>query len=155
MEWTSLLSSMFDWRLLGGVLLLVFLVLLFAYVSEKNKKDRKTKPGWQLEYTVPGKNATACRELLQKNDDQDIFVYNLEPTPQGGWFFNLKEHRPSGQVLDTLYLLTFDANEPAGLSLRFVREAFAQRDPIVSRDLLDAFFLQKLGAIPQNTQKVS
>ncbi len=148
----SFLSSIFNWQLLGGILLLVFLVLSFAYLHEKNKQGCKKKPGRQLYYTVPDKNAAACRAILLQNNEQDIFLYTLEATAQGGWYFHLKEHCPTGQVLDTLYLLTFDADEPAGLSLRFMREAFGQKEPIVSKELLDGFFKQKLQAVPKVEQ---
>ncbi len=150
MSISSLFSAVFNWPLVGGILLLIGLVLLFAYLSEKNKRDRTAKPGRQLHFIVPGKSAAACREALQKTSEQDLFLYTLEATAQGGWYFQLKEHRPTGQVLDTLYLLTFDADDPAKICLRFVREAFGQKEPIVPAESLCTFFSEKLGAHASN-----
>ncbi len=151
----SLISSLFDWQFLMAAMLLIGVLFLFVHLGKKNKNRGKKGKRQTLYYTIPDKNAAACRALLLQENEQDLFRYTLETTAQGGYYFHLKEHRASGQVLDTLYLLTFDADEPAGLCLRFVREAFGQREPIISSDLLHEFFLQKLGAHPRNGQITS
>ncbi len=144
MPWESLAGVP---RLLLAVLLLVGLVFATGWLMEKNKKARRQKPGMQMDYTAPGRTATDCRGLLLTPAQEDVFRYSF--TQHGdGWLFHLQEHRPSQQVLDTLYQLVFYAEQPAAFSVQFVREAFGQREPIVPKELLDQFFEQKLGAQP-------
>ncbi len=147
-EFFNAFSAALNWRLMGSVLLLVGLVLLVGYLTEKNKRARTEKPGRLLRYSVPGKTAAACRGILGKPAPGDAFLYKLEATPKGGWYFQLQQHRPTGQVLETLYLLAFEDDDPVQFSLRFVREAFGQKEPIVPPALLDEFFAAKLAAVP-------
>lgn len=140
------LAGVLNLRLIGTVLLLVGLVFLAGWLMEKNKKARRQKPGMLLEYTAPGQTAAGCRSLLMAPGEHDVLRYLLEADKGGGWFFHLQEHRPSQQPLDTVYRLSFTAEEPAAFQLQFVREAFGQREPIIPEALLDEFFAQKLGA---------
>lgn len=125
---------------------LVALVLLFAWLFARKKRTRRKKPGQLLEYTVPGKTAAACRGLLGENPASDLFSYTLEGAKSGGWYIHFTRHNATEQPLDTVFLLQFEGDSPALLSLSFVREAFGMREPIIGEALLDEFFAAKLGA---------
>ncbi len=122
-------------------------VLLFGWWYARSQRAKKRKPGMFLEYEAPGKNAAACRGILRKPAPGDVFAYSMETTSGGGWRLHFTGHNPTGQLLDTLYLLQFEDDDPARFSLTFMREAFGMREPIITEALLDAFFAQKLGAI--------
>lgn len=126
---------------------LVAIVLLVARVYTKNAKKRRQKPGMHLLYTVPGHTAAQCRALLGTPAPDDIFTYKLESAASGGWYIHFTLHNPTGQTLDTLYLLQFEGDDPAVLSAHFVREAFGMKEPVIGEELLNAFFAQKLGAL--------
>ncbi|MDL2254609.1 hypothetical protein LJC49_11215, partial [Ruminococcaceae bacterium OttesenSCG-928-I18] len=142
----ELLTSVLNVRLLGVVLFLVAMVLLLGYLNEKNRREKKKRPGQLLQYTVPGQTAASVRGILGSPSPADDFSYVLEPAKNGGEYLHLTGHKPTGQVLDTLFLLRFEGDTPAQFSLRFVREAFGQREPIVPEALLDEFFKKKLSA---------
>lgn len=146
-DFFSLLSGLIRPGTLLGVLLLVGLVIIAAFVMAKNRRAASRKPGMHLLYQVPGSTAAACRALLASPLEKDLFAYRLEAAPAGGWYMNFKLYRPTEQILDTLFLLQFEAEEPARFSLRFVREAFGVREPIIPEAMLDEFFLAKLGAV--------
>lgn len=133
-------------RTLGLVVLLVAAVLAIAWLYQKNARARRKKPGQHLRYRATPYNAATCRGLLGKHSDEDIFAYELENAPAGGWYLHLTRHNPTGQVLDTWFQLQFEDDAPAVFSLTFVREAFGMREPVMGEDLLDAFFAQKLAA---------
>jgi hypothetical protein len=99
-----------------------------------------------VEYTVPGRTAAECRGLLGRPAENDMFAYTLVAAPSGGWYFRFTRHRPTGQTLDTLFLLQFTDENPASFCLRFAREAFGMREPVIGEGLLDSFFAAKLGA---------
>lgn len=128
---------------------LVILVLLFVRLYTKKKRSVRQKPGQYLEYTVPGRTAAECRGLLGQPQPSDLFSYSLQSAPGGGWYLHFTLHNPTAQPLDTLFLLQFTAEEPAGFCLQFVREAFGMREPVIGEGLLDDFFSQKLGALRQ------
>lgn len=134
---------------------LVALVLLLAWFFARSKKKKVQKPGQLLYYTVPGKTAAACRSLLGSNTQDDLFSYKLESSA-GGWHIHFVLHNPTGQPLDTLFQLQFVDEAPTMLEVRFAREAFGMREPVIGEELLDIFFEQKLGAVrapaPQNEE---
>ncbi|MDL2294552.1 hypothetical protein LJC60_07980 [Ruminococcaceae bacterium OttesenSCG-928-D13] len=134
---------------LQGLLLaipLVALVLLGGWWFGRRGKKRPPKPGQYLRYQAPGKTAAACRGLLGKPEAADLFGYALEGAASGGWYIHFTRHNPTEQLLDTLFLLQFEDEDPAVFSLRFKREAFGMKEPVIGEDLLDSFFAEKLGA---------
>ncbi len=140
------MESVLNWRGLLMAVPLVALVLLMAWLFARGSKKRRQKPGQRMRYTVPGKTAAACRGLLGDNPGSDLFAYTLEAAQNGGWYLRFTRHNPTGQPLDTLFLLQFEGDTPAVMNLSFVREAFGMREPIIGEALLDAFFENKVGA---------
>lgn len=130
-----------------SVVVLVLMAVAIGALYEKNKRKRKEKPDLHAEYTVQDKTAAACRGLLGAEAEDDLFAYELERTAQGGWYITLREHRPTQQVLSTVFLLCFTGDDPAGFTVDFVSEAFGAREPVVPAELLDSFFAAKLGAV--------
>lgn len=130
---------------IAAIPLALAVIFIGWWLSRRTVKWRQ-KPGQLLRYTVPGKTAAACRGLLGKPAPQDIFGYSLESAASGGWYIHFTKHNPTGQQLDTLYLLQFEDDDPALLVLRFAREAFGMKEPVFAEALLDEFFAQKLGA---------
>ncbi|NLW79945.1 MAG: hypothetical protein GXY32_11145 [Ruminococcaceae bacterium] len=146
----TLAAALGDVINLPGLLLavpLVAVVLLAAWLIPRRRKKRRAKPGQFLVYAVPGKTAAQCRQLLATPLPDDLFAYSLESAKPGASYLHFTRHLPTQQPLDTLFLLQFEADFDARFSLRFVREAFGMREPIIPEDLLDAFFAQKLGAV--------
>lgn len=144
---TGAISGLVSLRAVGLAAVLVAAVLAVAWLYQKNAGRRRKKPGQCLWYRAPVYNAATCRGLLGKNPAADIFAYGLEAAPSGGWYLHFTAHNPTGQPLDTLFLLQFEEDAPAVFSLAFVREAFGMREPIIKEELLDAFFAQKLAAV--------
>lgn len=143
------LASLGDIINLRGLFLavpLVAIVLLIAWLLSRSKKKRRARPGRFLEYRVPGRPAAQCRTLLATPHADDLLETELKNAASGGWYLHFTLHKPTAQPLDTLYLLQFEDGPDAHFTLQFVREAFGNPDPILPESLLDAFFLQKLGA---------
>ncbi len=135
--------------MLFGMLLIgaaVAAALMVARGYVRRKKNPKKTPGKYMEYQVQGRSAADCRGALDAASEQDIFEYKLETTAQGGEYLHITGHRPTGQMLDTLYLLQLRGDFPAKLSLKFVREAFGMKSPIIAEELIDEFMAQKLCA---------
>lgn len=125
---------------------LVAMVLALGWWYARSQRKRRSRPGQSLRYRVPTLTAASCRGLLSHPAPEDIFSYTLEGAPSGGWYLTFTLHNPTGQPLSTLFLLQFEAEAPAILSLRFVREAFGMTEPVISEALLDQFFAEKMGA---------
>lgn len=142
----EMLGSVVNGRTLLVVLALAVLVLLVGYTMAKNEKTRRKRPGQHLLYQCPGRTAAACRGLLENPAAGDLFAYKLESAPAGGWYITFQRHNPTQQILDTLFLLQFEGDDPARFSLAFKREAFGAREPVMPEAMLDEFFSQKLGA---------
>ena len=142
----GLLGTAINWQGLLVAVPLVAVLLLLFYLYQRANKKRPPKPGMLLRYEVADKNAAACRGRLGQPEEDDIFRYTLESAPAGGWYIHFTGHRPTQQQLDTLYLLQFEDDMPAVFSLKFVREAFGMKEPIIGEALLDDFFAQKLAA---------
>lgn len=140
------MGDILNWQGLALAVPLVAAVLFAGWWFGRRGKNRPPKPGQLLRYSVPGKTAAACRGLLGKHGPDDLFDYTLEGAASGGWYIHFTRHSPTGQMLDTLFLLQFEDEDPAVFSLRFKREAFGMREPVMGEDLLDDFFKAKLGA---------
>lgn len=125
---------------------LIVMILAGAYFVIRRRRGNRKRPGIRLLYEAPGKTSAECRALLGRRSKEDVFQYRLEEAKSGGWYLHFLRHNPTGQVLDTLFLLQFVAEMPARFSFSFVREAFGVREPIIPEDLLDIFFLKKLQA---------
>lgn len=145
-EALGLLSRVLNLQNLFTALLLVAMVLAIAYVFAGRGKKGRRRPGQLLRFESPGRTAAACRDLLSHKNIHDIFAYELEAAPGGGWYIHLTRHNPTEQILDTLFLLQFEKEEPARFSLKFIREAFGQREPVMPEAMLAEFFQQKLDA---------
>ncbi len=139
------LGDIISLRGLTLALPLAALALLLGWWYTRSAKKRKAKPGMHLAYTAPG-TAAACRGKLGRPADSDIFAYGIEAAAPGGSYIHFTCHKPTGQMLDTLFLLQFTEEDPAAFTLDFVREAFGMREPVIGEALLDAFFAQKLDA---------
>ncbi len=126
---------------------LVLGILLFGKYFASRTKKRPQKQGTLLTYEVQGRTATECRGILSAPDDADIFAYTLQTSEQAS-YLHITQHRPTSQPLDSLYTLSFEQERPAVFSLKFVREAFGMREPIINSALMDDFFAQKLNAHP-------
>lgn len=142
------MTSVIDWRGALLALPLVGLVLLFAWLYFRNQKGKKKKTGQYMRFQSSAFTAAGCRGLLGKRSEDDLFTYKLETAPTGGWYLTLTGHKATGQPLETVFLLQFEDESPAIFSLKFVREAFGMREPVVGEDLLCEFFLKKLSARP-------
>lgn len=134
----------------GNVVLAVVLVAAVLLAARLWTKRRGQQGGkarrWELYYEAPGKTSAECRRLLGARSADDVMAYELEGAQSGGWYIHFVRHNATNQMLDTLFLIQFEAELPARFSLRFVREAFGMREPVTPPELLDAFFGGKLGA---------
>ena len=148
---TNLLGNIVNLRNLFLALALVGMVWFIAYSRAKNKVAKKSKPGQYMEYTAPHKTATQCRALLDIHSPDEIFDYTIESAPQGGWFIHFTTHRPTGQIMDTLYLIQFTSEQPARFFLSFIREAFGSKEPVFPESMLDEFIQNKLEAVKEVT----
>lgn len=146
-ELARIAGGILNWRgLLLGVTL-AGMVLLAGWFTARSKKTRRKRPGQYLLYTVPTRTAAACRDLLSHKNIYDSFAYTQQPAPDGGSYFTLTHHNPTGQTLATVFLLRFEAESPARFSLSFVRDVFGAKEPVMPEALLDEFFAQKLDAV--------
>ncbi|MGD9559958.1 MAG: hypothetical protein AB7V55_05050 [Oscillospiraceae bacterium] len=141
-----LVANAVNLRGLWLALPLVALVLLVGWLVARTRKKSRVRPGHFMEYEAHGHSAVECRLLLEQKDEADLFDYTLEAAPHAGRVLHLTGHRPTGQPLDTVYLIQFEDGPSARFTLRFVREAFANPDPLPPEALLDAFFAAKLDA---------
>lgn len=146
-EFSQIMSAVLNPQLLVTVFVLILGVLLAGYITARNKKNRRKKPGQYIVYEVPGRTAAECRDILSRKNIYDTFAYTLEPAPSGGYFVTFTRHIPTEQGLATVFQLQFEAENPAKLSLLFVREVFGMKEPVLPEALLDEFFAQKLGAV--------
>lgn len=137
-------------RVVVLALFLAAVVLMAGYVAEKNRRVKKKRAGQHMAYEAPGKTAAACRGLLLGMTEADLFGYEIEQT-QVGWYLTLRSHRPTGQVLATVFQLVFTGEDPARFTLDFISEAFGSREPVMPESMLDEFFAQKLGAVRCDT----
>ncbi len=129
-------------------LALAALVLFSFYTMAKNRGALGKGRSNDLFYEVPGKNAAACRAALGTRAQEDLFAYRLDAAANGGWRITFTRHVPTDQILDTTYLLQFAGDDPARIWLKFLGEAFGQRESVIPAALLDAFFAAKLAAVP-------
>ncbi len=125
---------------------LIILAVLMGKFFKKLKIKKRKKPGQFMRYEVKDSTATACRGKLGVPQTEDIFHYKLEDAMSGGWYIHFLKHNATQQQLDTVFLIQFEEENPAVFSLRFVREAFGMKEPVIGESLLDDFFAKKLGA---------
>ncbi len=131
--------------LIWAIPLIVFAVLMVKFLKKLKIKTRK-KPGQFMRYEVKDATATECRGKLGKPQTEDIFHYKLEDAMSGGWYIHFLKHNATQQQLDTVFLIQFEEETPAVFSLRFIREAFGMKEPVIGESLLDDFFAKKLDA---------
>ena len=121
------------------------LVVLFAYVMQKNKKATAQNPKYFALYHSTKYTAGQCRDIMKNKNIHDTFAYTLSYTPKGTEII-FTNYYPTQQIMETVFLLAFTQEEPAEFSLTFVREAFGSKEPVIPPVLLDEFFAQKLDA---------
>lgn len=132
-------------ELLYGVILAGMVVFAVVMLS-RNRMGKKKRPGQYLEFVAEGKTAAQCRGLLSAPGDNRVFEYRLERAKSGGQYITFTRYVPTEQILDTVYLLVFEDESPARISMTFVREVFGANEPVFGEALLEEFFQDKLGA---------
>lgn len=122
------------------------LVLLLAYLLQKNKATSNKSTKIYRVYQSQTYTAAQCQDFLKNTNIHDTFAYTLTPSPKGTEIC-FTHYNPTQQIMATTFLLCFQQQQPAVFSLTFLREAFGNPEPVVPPALLDAFFSQKLSAV--------
>lgn len=128
------------------------LLIVAAYSLQKGKRARTKKPGQFTRYISPKYSAQQCRDFLSHKNIHDLFEYTIE-SDGGREYILFTKYLPTQQIVETVFLLEYEQQEPAVFTLRFVREAFGYREPVFPPAFLDEFFYKKLEAVPDSPQE--
>ncbi len=122
------------------------LLVLLAYALQKNKKVQLKNPKYFTQYRTTKYTAGQCRDILQNKNIHDTFAYTIAEGSKGTEI-TFTNYYPTNQIMETVFLLEVKNQQPAEISLTFLREAFGSRKPVIPQELLDDFFAAKLDCI--------